>query len=300
MQRSHPPFLNRLSHLPAWQLAGGSLLGLLTIGGIDYLVTVDLGLSIFYVLPIATLTWYRTPKLGYLASGLSALLWFQAEMARTQTTTPLGFILWNTLVRLAFFVIVVHLLAELKAAYRQEQYLAQTDFLTTLLNRRAFNHILTQEIQRSQRHSLTFTLTYLDIDNFKQVNDQLGHAAGDRLLQEIAAVLAQQLRVVDFQARLGGDEFAILMTQTDQSQATAVLKRLFGQLTKSLEHAPKIGFSIGAMTFTSPLPQSADEALSAADKLMYAVKSQGKNRILQGIYQGPSTPPHCEEGFPQG
>lgn len=275
----------QLSDLPVWQLGGGSLLLLGVIGIADYLITIDLGLSIFYVLPIAALTWYLHPRLGYFSSVISTLLWCIAEIER-ESTTNLFFVFWNALVRLAFFSLVVALLAELKMAYQQEQRLARTDGLTTLLNRRAFTEILEQEIERSSRHALAFTLVYLDIDNFKQVNDKFGHAAGDRLLKEIAIVLVQQVRVTDYQCRLGGDEFAILMPQTSQAQANPVLKRLFNELLLLKSTDSPIGFSVGAVSFVDLLPNSADQALGAADKLMYTVKASGKNQVVQARYEG--------------
>jgi diguanylate cyclase (GGDEF)-like protein len=290
MKRPRLPITRMLSKYPRWQLTAGSLVSVLVIGGVDYLITADLGLSIFYVLPIATLTWYMASWGGYLSSGLSAVLWFIAELSREPTDTHVGLILWNTLVRLAFFTVVVFLLTELKASYRQEQHLAKTDGLTWLLNRRAFTEILGQEIQRSRRYSFAFTLAYLDIDNFKQVNDRLGHAAGDRLLQEIARVLSGQLRSIDCPARLGGDEFAVLMPQTNQVQATPVLKRLFAKLVELKDDGLDIGFSIGAMTFDAVLPETDEEALTAADALMYAVKSQGKHQLRQATYPGPASP----------
>ena len=179
---------------------------------------------------------------------------------------------------------IVFLLVELKLAYQREQQLAQTDSLTTLLNRRAFTKILAQEIMRSRRYGLAFTLAYLDVDNFKQVNDQLGHAEGDRLLKKIAHALIQEQRAGDYHSRLGGDEFAILLIQTNREQATPALQRLFAQLSGLQLPTVSVGFSIGAVTFDATLPPSAEKALSAADKLMYAAKSKGKNQLVQEDY----------------
>jgi len=180
----------------------------------------------------------------------------------------------------------VKLLAELKLSYRQVQTLANTDFLTGLLNRRAFMAALEHEVGRSRRYGVPFTLVYLDVDNFKQVNDRLGHAQGDGVLQAIAHTLQQHLRKIDRSSRLGGDEFAMLMPQTDQSQAHAMLPRLFQALTHSPVADLSIGFSIGAVTFLTA-PESADQGLSIADKLMYTVKAEGKNQVRQTVYAPP-------------
>lgn len=283
MKRAQISVTNTLNRLHRWQLIMGSSALLTAIWGIDYFIKVDLGLSIFYVIPIMAFAWYISPKSGYTASGVSASLWFIAEWQRTQDA-ELIFIGWNTLVRLAFFVLIVALLSELKVTYRQEKALARTDTLTSLLNRRAFLEILTHEVQRSRRHQLIFTLAYLDVDNFKEVNDRLGHATGDRLLQAIATLLLREIRITDYQGRLGGDEFAILMPQTDQEQAYLVLTRLFTELLKLNNSVVEIGFSIGAVTFQTA-PETADKALLLADKLMYTVKAEGKNRLAQDVYR---------------
>ncbi len=256
------------------------------IGLVDYFITVNLGMSIFYVLPIATITWYVQSRLGYLAGIISATLWYLAEVRRLPDSFHPLLTGWNTCVRLSFFLLIVFLLAELKSAYQRERQLAQTDSLTGLFNRRAFTDILAREIKRAHRHGLSLTLIYFDVDNFKQVNDQLGHAEGDRLLQKIAGILIRQHRAEDYYARLGGDEFAMLLTQTDRAQATPALQRLFGELSALKTPFPAIGFSIGAMTFKGALPESAETALTAADKLMYAAKNRGKNQLIQAEYPG--------------
>lgn len=247
------------------------------------MIKVDLGLSIFYVLPIAVIAWYVSPRAGYLASLMSAVLWYIAEAARTPPETLRLFLVWNTAIRLAFWLVVVGLLDELKSSYLKEQQLANTDFLTGLLNRRAFMTALDQEIERSQRYGLVFTLTYLDVDGFKQVNDRLGHTVGDRVLLAIANVCQQTLRATDHSLRLGGDEFALLMPQTSLNQADGVLVRLFQQLQQVPSGQVPIGFSIGAVTFLA-MPESADQAIAIADQLMYAVKAKGKNQIWQETY----------------
>jgi len=276
-----------VQQLPTWQMTLGSTVLLVVIWVIDYLIQVDLGLSIFYVLPIAAIAWYVAPSAGYFASLGGAVLWFIAESARTPPASSMLFLIWNTAVRLAFWLLVVKLLAELKFSYQQAQKLASIDFLTGLLNRRAFMEVLEQEVGRASRYGLPFTLAYLDVDNFKQVNDRWGHAKGDWVLQAIAEVLRQDLRESDSSSRLGGDEFAMLMPQTDQPQAKSTLLRLFQELTQLSQTELPIGFSIGAVTFLT-VPQSADQALAIADKLMYTVKAQGKNQVIQTVYQQPS------------
>jgi len=278
---NHPQsrFFRWLQALPRPLLGSGIAVLLTGIWLLDYLIRIDLGLSVFYVLPIALTTWFFKPKAGYGISLLGAILWLIAERSRLPPDTVHQLLLWNTLVRLSFFVIVVRLLAELQMAYWREQRLAQTDSLTKLLNRRAFWEALEAEVLRSQRHQYGFTLAYLDVDNFKQVNDRFGHAAGDRLLQALAVALTHQLREVDIIARLGGDEFAVLLIQTDLREASIALHRLFEHLSQMDGLMDAAGISVGAVTFAHP-PLSADCALAIADELMYSVKRSGKNQLI--------------------
>ena len=104
--------------------------------------------------------------------------------------------------------------------------MARIDFLTGVLNSRAFYQIATAEIQRSGRYGHPLTLAYIDLDNFKTVNDEFGHSTGDELLKTVARTFSDNLRSSDYVARLGGDEFAILMTETSAQAALNVVARI--------------------------------------------------------------------------
>lgn len=106
---------------------------------------------------------------------------------------------------------MVHLLSELKKAYEREKILAHTDGLTKVYNRRYFLDILSLEAKRSIRYNHYLTLAYFDVDNFKPINDNLGHTQGDKLLCLIATTVKKNIRQTDIVARLGGDEFALLL-----------------------------------------------------------------------------------------
>ena len=250
----------------------------LLIGVIDWLITLDISLSIFYLFPIAAATWFLGLRVGLLISLLATVLWFQADVAaKGQTLVLLPY--WNAAVRFGFFCIVSYLLSALKEAYRREQQLARVDSLTNIYNRRFFLELLEKEIQRSHRYRYSLTLAYLDIDNFKLVNDRYGHSTGDKLLQKVAKTLVDTARANDIVARLGGDEFAFLLPQTDCHQASAALKRIYDEL-QSLSESNNwpIGYSIGAMAFTNP-PDSIDFLIAQVDQLMYKVKENGKNQL---------------------
>ncbi len=169
--------------------------------------------------------------------------------------------------------------AQLNEVLQREKELARTDVLTGLANRRAFYESLQVERSRAARYRRPITLACLDLDNFKRVNDTLGHSVGDELLARVADVLRQTLRLTDTVGRLGGDEFALLLPETDAPSAEALLEKLRGVLRRAMEARKwPVTFSIGAATFLES-PPSIEHMIQTADELMYAVKKSGKNRI---------------------
>ncbi len=172
-------------------------------------------------------------------------------------------------------------------AYRQEAqsrlaYIASHDGLTGLPNRTLFNEILNQATQNTREHGPSLALMYIDLDHFKDVNDTRGHAAGDALLQGVAARLRTTLRLGETLARLGGDEFAVLQTKVqDVDQACALGNRLVAMLKEPflIEDRPVyIGASIGITLY--PTDTTSLEILHRnADLAMYRAKSSGRDRF---------------------
>jgi diguanylate cyclase (GGDEF)-like protein len=127
---------------------------------------------------------------------------------------------------------------------------------------------------------------YLDLDDFKKVNDTLGHAAGDDVLLLVADTLRQNTRSVDFVARLGGDEFAVILPGTDHEGAA----QLFARIRTALQDAARrrrvpVGFSVGIVTYRAP-PASVQDMVTTADDLMYQAKRDGKRLIRTRIVEG--------------
>ena len=166
-------------------------------------------------------------------------------------------------------------------------FLAQHDLLTGLANRALFSEKLDDAAKRLQRHGTTFTVLMLDLDRFKNVNDTLGHPAGDQLLVEVARRLTSSLRDTDVLARLGGDEFAIIQeNEKDQSEgAIALALRIIGLIEQPFDldgHRVGVGTSIG-VSFAPEHGTNAESLLQKADVALYAAKSGGRNdfRIFQ-------------------
>jgi diguanylate cyclase (GGDEF)-like protein len=168
---------------------------------------------------------------------------------------------------------------------RQSQHqmwrMANFDALTGLFNRASFMHELEQSVSQSQRYQRKFILLYLDLDGFKQINDTLGHAAGDRVLQQTAERFQAALRATDCVARLGGDEFCILVREIGSAgDAAQVADKLIAALAAPFDldgQTGRVGTSIGIACFPEN-GGTADGLLRIADQAMYAAKSGGKNR----------------------
>ncbi|MDP5254315.1 MULTISPECIES: sensor domain-containing diguanylate cyclase [unclassified Vibrio] len=177
------------------------------------------------------------------------------------------------------YIAVFSDIRELFEDYHQLSALAHQDSLTQVSNRRAFEYYLDELILRCKEKQKVFALLYLDLDNFKQVNDRFGHQQGDRVLQKLANTLNAALRKGDMIARLGGDEFAILIHDCgDEASILTMIKRFEQQITAALDNfelSVNLGASIGAAFF----PQDGirqDTLLEVADKRMYHLKFQKK------------------------
>jgi diguanylate cyclase (GGDEF)-like protein len=162
---------------------------------------------------------------------------------------------------------------DLVARADEFQRLARTDALTGLRNRREFERLADLEWARFQRYLGPLSLLLIDVDQFKDINDRLGHDEGDSTLKQVAAICQADRRAADIVARLGGDEFAILLPETDLQAAELVAERIRGQM------AGLATVSIGVAAAT--LSMSGIGALvRAADKALYEAKAAGRNRVV--------------------
>jgi len=162
--------------------------------------------------------------------------------------------------------------------------MARTDYLTSVLSSRFFYDLLQTEINRSKRYKNPFTIAYIDLDNFKTVNDELGHSIGDQVLCFVVNRVRKNLREIDVIARLGGDEFALLMPETKQESAQVVLSKLQHDILSGMQQNNwPVTLSIGVLTCINA-PHTTDETIKIVDDLMYSVKRGSKNGIKYATY----------------
>ena len=169
---------------------------------------------------------------------------------------------------------------ELRSAKEAAEALSRTDPLTGVNNRRAFEEWLGHHIQLSKRYRHAMALGFIDLDNFKQLNDAMGHSKGNMALITVGKILMTAVRSSDFIGRVGGDEFCVLLPNTDLDGAKWFFERIHKQLMlETTTNSWPIGFSVGVAVFIRPA-QNEDEAITIADDLMYEVKRSTKNRVV--------------------
>lgn len=258
------------------------------VGVADYFSGPELSFSLFYTGPIMLATWYGKKRDGLVIVFISAVIWLLAEISFGREYSHPLTLLWNAIVRFAFFLLVMGLLLALRDKMQVLSNLASTDPLTGLVNRRFFLEQLERECTRVRRYPEVFSVAYLDLDNFKYVNDSLGHAVGDELLQCVGNVISSSLRQTDLAARLGGDEFAVFFPAMKEENARQVLEKLQHNLLVAMnERQWPVTFSIGVVTYLQPLSKIRD-MVKKADDLMYQVKKSGKNNIRYIVVTGES------------
>lgn len=290
MLRAIDRLLSKLSHT---QITICALLLVALVGIVDGLADYQMSFLLLYLIPVVIATWYTSKETGItiaLAASLAAL-W--ADLGTWPFERHYLIVLWSVITRFGSFLLVATLVDMLRVRLELEQQLARVDALTGSLNRHAFMEQLQYNLDLAAREKLPFTLAYIDVDNFKAINDTHGHHGGDRVLRIIASTLKEFSRRTDLVARLGGDEFAVLFPDTDQEGA----KRIIAKAKNSFDAAfhdtrPIVTCSTGVVTFLSA-PASAADAIKTADLLMYEVKKSGKNAAAF-LSVAPDAEPHAQ------
>jgi diguanylate cyclase (GGDEF)-like protein len=196
----------------------------------------------------------RVQALGYKVQGEHAVLWVASNITASK---------------------------KLEALLRMQ---SETDSLTGLSNRRKLMAALTEHYGLFARYQTPTSVLIFDIDNFKGINDEYGHLAGDKAIAATADVCRRELRATDFPARLGGDEFVILMPHTCLGQATPIAERLRLRIADHLRNLGTLGGGAtisGGLSELLPGDTSYEEVLKRADDALYRAKRDGRNRIVQ-------------------
>ncbi|HEY6779686.1 MAG TPA: EAL domain-containing protein [Thermoleophilaceae bacterium] len=216
---------------------------------------------------------YRIDKRYYRSDG--RLLWtrLSVSLVRNGDDEPL------------YFIAQIEDISERKRFEGQLQHLADHDALTGLFNRRRFEEELARELATAERDGSHAAVLAIDLDNFKYINDSLGHSAGDELIARVGTALRGRLRRTDVLARLGGDEFAVLLPRADADEAMRVAEGLLAAI-RALDPAgwggrrATVTASIGVAPFDASSTLTAEELLVEADIAMYDAKEAGRGRAV--------------------
>ena len=258
---------------------------------LDWATSNGLSVAAFYLFPILLVAWNCGRGWGLvLAVGSVATAVAQAMLNGSSYIKPIHLYIAYANVLLEY-VIAVLLTGMLRKLYNQERFTARIDVLTEARNRKGFQEALTNEIARHERKGITFCLAYIDCDNFKQINDNYGHAEGDRVLKKIAEVALETLRRSDTVGRIGGDEFAVILPETGRTEALFVVDKLqhkLGAVTRLRQW--RISFSIGVAVFDKT-PGDATAAMEFADRLMYTAKKSSKGFTVWNSFGDPARKP---------
>lgn len=265
---------------------------IVAIGVVDYTTGPDVGFSLFYLVPIVAAGW----RVGHPAALLLALLatgaWLTADFAWRGVNAVS---LWNGFTRFGIYVSMAWLTsrvrsdreellalnARLSLLLAEEEQRARSDALTGLPNHRLFMDELRRAAARSDRAARPIVVGYLDLDNFKNLNDLYGRVAGDEILRRVSEILTSQLRTGDLAARLGGDEFGLLIADATFEAAKEIGHRILTGCESLASNYPgsNLGITGGLVCFDTP-QKDTDTLLHIADASMYRAKREGKHRVV--------------------
>ncbi len=257
-----------------------SLLLTITIGYYDYKTGAHISMMLLYSIPILVSALYCGKKEGFVVAFSAATCWLVVNMIHKESGDSDAVFSWNALTRLGIFCLIaysVSLQAQLRRALERERLRADTDRLTGLYNKGAFRERVEEEMNRARRYKHPLSLAFIDLDNFKQVNDTEGHARGDKLLKHVSETIVNTIRETDIAGRIGGDEFTICFPETGEAQVRNAIAKMMKALDiMTSQSGWQVTASVGVVTCME-ICDTYDALLGKADKLMYVVKGNGKN-----------------------
>src|SRR5665647_2929693 len=172
---------------------------------------------------------------------------------------------WNALFPFFLFVLLVLVVSALKGAFAREEKLSRVDPLTGLYNRRYFSEVAGAEIERAKRYGRPLSLSFIDLDNFKTVNDTFGHEMGDEVLTTMAGIFRDELRSTDIVGRFGGDEFAIMLPEAGAAASVAAMSKLKDGVGSAMSSSGwPVTMSLGLVTYEDA-PPDLEEIVKEAD-----------------------------------
>ena len=259
-----------------------AIFGIFAVGLIDFATGIEIRAFPLYFFPLMVAAWYLGKIASFTLSVLAAIVWVIIAMYFGGREYSQSYI-WvvNFFTQLSTFTLVSLIIVSLNQALTKERILSRTDNLTGLLNRGAFYEHSQILLNLCRRHKRSITFAYIDLDNFKNANDTLGHHHGDLILSKVGSVLKQNLRSSDVAGRMGGDEFVVLLPELSPTNARKVLENIRIRIEEVPElMACNVTPSIGVISYIEAPTELVEKLIKTADELMYRAKKTGKNHIV--------------------
>lgn len=259
-----------------WATWAICLSAIFLLGVLRSAIDADFTFASLAILPVLAIAWIGGKWNGLFVAILAAAMWTVADIVSDRDFSTQWIPWTNAVTRLMTYSLVALLAAQVRLQFEREHKYATRDALTGLQNRRAFLDCGAAEVERSKRYSHPLAVIFLDLDDFKQLNDSRGHDAGDEALRATAGALRRALRSSDLVARLGGDEFAVLLPETGYEATVDAGRKIADAVNAALAGFPPVKASIGLAWFGAA-DRLFPDMLKAADTLMYEVKESGKH-----------------------
>ncbi|HEX7663411.1 MAG TPA: GGDEF domain-containing protein [Polyangiaceae bacterium] len=246
--------------------------------GVDAVAPRELSILGVYLIPVTLVVWMFGTEVALLVEIGAASIACTIEIADAASYGSKTMLVVAVALRALFFVVVGLAAHDVKRAQRVLEERSERDPLTGLLNRRGFVRLAEVELERSRRHRRPMAIAFLDLDDFKRINDIFGHLAGDDLLRLAGKALSHGRRV-DVVARVGGDEFVVLMPETTERGAKIAIERLRRRFAAAIEHEGiSATFTTGLASFAHA-PLRVETLLDEADKLLLDGKRSVKGSV---------------------
>jgi diguanylate cyclase (GGDEF)-like protein len=272
-------WLSRMSRWPRGRCFFLLVSLMLGVAVADYFSGERYTVYVLYFPVVAMSCWLLGLRAALIFSFFSSILWIVDDVFAPPEPIPYLAKYWQAVTRFVVFASFAYVLSRLRSTMHREYQLSHFDELTGLLNRASLFENGQRDVSRCRRAERPLTAVFVDLDQFKQVNDRFGHAEGDRVLRGVADAIRESTRDTDLTARIGGDEFVIVSPEMDYEAAEFFTGRLQNQLRVAMQRGGwPVTFSIGAATFLYP-PPLLDDVVKVADDLMYDVKHKQKDAV---------------------
>lgn len=254
-------------------------MSVLLIGFLDHQTGHEISLSIFFLIPISLIVISVNFWAGVLTAVISSFIWYYNDVTTGSKASHWLIPVWNAVMRMGYFILHSFFLSRYISQISLNRKLARTDPLTGAFNSRYLNEKINglgEETNKKPRH---LSVIFFDMDNFKKVNDEHGHAEGDRLLVTFVRIAQRHIPETGFLARIGGDEFALILDGKD----FAATREIVGKVTRDAveafaHHAWPASLSAGAVTGSAKTGYA--KLSRHADRLLYRAKKAGKNQAV--------------------